>query len=495
MRQPTHTRAAVVGSGFAGIGASIVLSRAGLDHVVLERADDLGGTWRDNRYPGCRCDVPSHLYSFSFAPNPEWSETYSLHDEIWAYLQRTARRYGVTRRILFGHEVQEAAWDDAEQRWRLTTSAGQRTADLLVLGYGPLAEPSIPDIPGLAAFRGPAFHSARWPQDHDLTGERVAVIGTGASAIQIVPAIQPSVAHLTLFQRTPPSVLPHRSRRITDAERFVYRTFPFTQRAVRRSVYWSRELLAAALLGNGRLLDLMERLARRSVARQVRDPELRARVMPGYRPGCKRLLPSNDWYPAIQQPNVDLVTEKVLRIGSDRIVTTEGTEVPVDTVVFATGFHVTDNPVIERVRGRDGRTLAQHWATTGLQAYLGTTVPAFPNLFLLAGPNTGIGHTSLVFMIEAQLAYLSGALEAMRRRGAASVELRRSVLDAWTEEIQRKAAGTVWNAGGCASWYLDAEGRNTTLWPDYTFRFRRRTRRFDAESYRFLPRVAAEPGP
>ena len=488
MKTTPHTRAAVIGSGFAGIGASIALGRSGVDHFVLERADDLGGTWRDNRYPGCRCDVPSHLYSFSFAPNPEWSETYSCQDEIWDYLRRTAERYGVTDRTLFGHEVLEASWDDDAQRWRLVTARGERTADVLILGNGPLAEPSLPDIPGLSGFRGTWFHSARWPADLDLAGRRVAVVGTGASAIQIVPAIQPSVEHLTVFQRTAPWVVPHRNRRITNVERSLYRRFPALQRLARAFVYWSRELLVGPMLTTGRGLDRLERLLRRTVEKQVRDPELRAKLIPDYRPGCKRLLPSNDWYPAIQKPNVDLVTDKILEIGYDRILTVEGQEIQVDTIVFATGFHVTDNPVIDRVRGRDGRTLAEHWSATGMQAYLGTTVPDFPNFFMLAGPNTGIGHTSLLYMIEAQLAYVSDALETMTRRGAASVEVRQRALEAWTKEVQTKAASTVWNTGGCASWYLDAEGRNTTLWPDYTFRFRRRTRRFDPASYEFRAR-------
>jgi cation diffusion facilitator CzcD-associated flavoprotein CzcO len=488
MSEVPHTPAVVIGAGFSGIGASIVLGRAGVGHVVLERANDIGGTWRDNRYPGCRCDVPSHLYSYSFALNPNWSETYSPHDEIWAYLRRTVDDFGVTERILFNHDVLYAAWDESAQHWRLTTSGGERTTDVLVLGTGPLAEPSFPDIPGMESFEGTAFHSAKWPDDHDVTGERVAVIGTGASAIQIVPEIQPKVDQLTVFQRTPPWVLPHSNRRITNFERFVYRNFPPAQRLARAFVYGSREVFGGMLVKNGRALRVAEKLAYRWLARQVPDPELRAKVTPDYRPGCKRLLPSNDWYPAIQQPNVDLVTEKIIEIGPRHIVTADGLETPVDTIVFATGFHVTDNPMLHRVRGRDGRTLAEHWSVGGMRAYLGTTVDGFPNMFFLAGPNTGIGHTSLVFMVEAQLAYLAGALREMRRRGAASAEVRKPVLDSYTVEIQAKAAKTVWNTGGCASWYLDAEDRNTTIWPDYTFRFKRRTRRFDAESYVFNAR-------
>ena len=481
---PTHhVRVAIVGTGFAGLGAAMALEQAGVDHVVLERAADLGGTWRDNTYPGCRCDVPSHLYSFSFAPNPEWTETYSPQAEILAYLRRTAEARGVLERTRFGAEVRAASWDGDASRWRLDTAAGPLTADVVVLGNGPLAEPAIPDLPGVDSFTGTTFHSAGWRHDHDLTGERVAVIGTGASAIQFVPEIQPTVASLTLFQRTPPWVLPHRNRRITRLERALYRRFPAAQRFVRGLVYWSRELFVSGLLKNAKSLEQLEALAHKHLERQVPDPALREKITPDYRPGCKRLLLSNDYYPAIQQPNVELVTEKIIEVTPTGVVTADGAEHQVDTIIFGTGFHVTDNPVADRLRGTDGRTLAEHWQETGAQAYLGTTVPAFPNLFLLAGPNTGIGHTSLVVMIEAQLAYLVDALRTMDETGARSVEVSRAVFRAWSSEIQRKAGRTVWNTGGCASWYLDREGRNTALWPDHTFRFVRRTRRFDAADY------------
>ena len=484
-----HVRVAIVGTGFAGLGAAIALERAGIEHVVLERADDLGGTWRDNTYPGCRCDVPSHLYSFSFAPNPEWSETYSPQPEILAYLRRTAEEHGVVDRIRFGHEVREARWEVDAQRWVLDTAAGTLTADVVVLGNGPLAEPAIPDLPGLDRFEGTAFHSARWQHDHDLRGKRVAVIGTGASAIQFVPEIQPVVEHMTVFQRTAPWVLPHRNRRITNLERRIYRAFPAAQRFVRNLVYWSRELFVTSMLKNAGALERVETMAKAHLEAQVPDPELRARITPEYTPGCKRLLPSNDWLPALQQPNVDLATEKIIEVTPTGLVTADGVEHEVDTIIFGTGFRVTDNPVAERVVGKDGKSLAAHWADDGQQAYLGTTVDRFPNLFLLAGPNTGIGHTSLVVMIEAQLAYLVDALRTMERTGAASVEVRRTVIDAFNADVQRKAAPTVWNSGGCASWYLDANGRNTTIWPDHTYKFVRRTRRFDPASYELVARV------
>lgn len=491
MTSPEHRRVVVVGSGFAGIGASVALQRAGVDHVVLERADAVGGTWRDNAYPGCRCDVPSHLYSFSFAPDPGWTETYAPQPEIRRYLERVAADHGVTARTRFGHEVTDLSWDDDRQHWVVRTSGGDLTADVVVLGNGPLAEPRVPDVPGADSFAGPVLHTGRWPEGTDLTGRRVVVVGTGASAIQLVPAIRQQAAHVTVVQRTAPWVLPHRNRRITDAERRLYRRVPAVQRLVRAGVYWSRELIARPLLSDGRATRGIEAMARRHVAAQVGDPGLRARLVPSYRPGCKRLLPSNDWYRAVQQPDVTLVDGAVTAVDPTGVVTADGAHHAADVLVWATGFRVTDNPMMGRVHGRAGRSLAAHYAEHGMGAYLGTTVPGFPNLFLLAGPNTGIGHTSLVVMIEAQLRYVLDALRTMDQRGAAVAEVRSTAMAAWTAEIARLTAPTVWSSGGCASWYLDEHGRNTTLWPDQTYRFVRRTRRFDAGAYELRPRSAA----
>lgn len=485
-----HVHVAVIGTGFSGLGAAIALEQRGTDYTVLERAQDVGGTWRDNSYPGCRCDVPSHLYSFSFAPNPDWSETYSPQQEIHAYLRRTAEEQGVLPKVRFGAEVSQASWDATAACWRLETASGPLSADVVMLGNGPLAEPAIPDIPGLKTFEGITFHSARWRHDHDLTGQRVAVIGTGASAIQFVPQIQPKVAHLTLFQRTPPWVLPHGNRPIPGWQRAAYGRFPLLQRLVRAGVYWAREAFVSSLLRNGKTLEKLEALAARHMRKAIADPELRAKLTPSYRPGCKRLLISNDYYPALQQPNVTIETDKIIEVRPHGVVTADGVEHEVDAIVFGTGFRVTDNPVVERVRGRHGRSLAEHWAEAGMQAYKGTTVPAFPNLFLLAGPNTGIGHTSLVVMIEAQVRYALEALSTMERTRSAVVEVRRSACQAWNDQLQRRAAGTVWSSGGCASWYLDAHGRNTTLWPHYTWRFLRHTRHFDPSRYHFGARPA-----
>ena len=459
-----HHHVAIVGTGFAGIGASIKLAEDGVDHVLLERAEDLGGTWRDNSYPGCRCDVPSHLYSLSFAPNPDWSETYSPQPEIQAYLRRTAEEHGVVERIRFGHELLDATWDDARDRWSLQTAAGPLTADVLVLGVGGFSEPAVPDLPGLDTFAGATFHSARWDHDYDLAGKRVAAIGTGASAIQFVPAIQPEVEHLTVFQRTPAWVFPHTNRRITRLERALYRRFPSLQRLPRAIVYWSRELIVGrGMVRNDRVLTRMEALASRHLHHQVRDPELRRRLTPDFRPGCKRVLLSDDWYPALQEPNVDLVTEKIVEVRPHAVVTADGVQHEVDAIVFGTGFRVTDQPVGALV--------------------LGTTIDGFPNLFMLAGPNTGIGHTSLVVMIEAQVTYLLDALRQMAGRGLRRFDLKPEAMAAWKAEMDAKAAGTVWNSGGCSSWYLDDGGRNTVVWPDQTYRFKARTQRFDIDQY------------
>jgi cation diffusion facilitator CzcD-associated flavoprotein CzcO len=489
---PSHTRIAIIGTGFSGLGAAIALTNAGWggagveDMVLLERREGVGGTWHDNSYPGCRCDVPSNLYSFSFAPNPTWSETFSAQPEIERYLQKTARDYGVLDRICFSSALQSARWDADRSVWELTTTRGSLTANFLIGGVGPLAEPAIPEFVGAERFEGEMFHSAKWRHDVDLTGRKVAVIGTGASTIQFLPIIQRSAGHVTLFQRTPPWVFPHRNRPTLGLERAAYKLVPALQRFSRWRIYWMNEVvLGSLLIRNSPMLKRMEALGRRLLARQVKDPELRAKVTPSYTPGCKRLLQSNEYYPALQRPNVTVETEKILELAPTGVVTADGLLHDADVLIYGTGFRVTDNPTTEHIFGCSGLSLAAHWAETpvGMSAYCGTTIPDFPNFFMLAGPNTGIGHTSLVVMIEAQVAHVVGALDALKASGASVVEVRPEVATAWGDEVQRKAAPTVWNSGGCSSWYLDDAGRNTTLWPDYTFRFVRRTEKFNAADY------------
>jgi cation diffusion facilitator CzcD-associated flavoprotein CzcO len=489
---PRHARIGILGAGFGGLGMAIRLKQAGIDDFVIwERDADVGGTWWVNTYPGCQCDIPSHLYSFSFALNPEWSRTYPLQPEIARYLRDCAERFGVHDRIHLSCEVTSAEWDTDEGVWRIETDQGPFTAELLIAAPGFLSEPATPALPGLEDFEGETFHTARWNHDHDLTGRRVAVIGTGASAIQTVPQIQPIVEHLDLFQRTPPWVLPHRDRPITDIERRVYRRFPALQRAVRTGVYLSREMLVPGFVQNPKLMQLPQRVARRHLEKHVADPVLRAKLTPDYSFGCKRVLPSNDWYPAITQPNVSVVTEGIQGVVPNGIVTVDGELHEVDTIVFGTGFYVTDVRFAKIVRGRDGELMSDVWNGSP-QAYRGTAVAGFPNLFIVTGPNTGLGHNSLVYMIEAQLDYLMDAVRTMEQRGATRVEVRRAAQEAYNEDLQSRMGRTVWNSGGCQSWYIDATGKNTTIWPDFTWRFRRQTRQFDAAAYELS---MAEPSP
>ena len=477
----THHRTVIVGTGFSGIGMAIRLLREGdRDFVLLERAGEVGGTWRDNTYPGCRCDVPSHLYSFSFAPNPNWSSTFSPQPEILAYLRDVAARFGVLPHVRFETELQLAEWDESQGRWLIETSQGALSADVLITAQGPLSEPLVPELPGLDSFGGTIFHSARWDHDHDLAGERVAVIGTGASAIQFVPKIQPEVGQMHVFQRTPPWIMPHPNRRLSEFERKLYNRLPAAQLAMRAGIYWARETFVLQFR-NERMRRMATRLALRQLSEQVPDPELRAKLTPHYELGCKRILPTDEWYPALMQPNVELVTDGIREIRPHSIVAADGTEREVDTIIFGTGFHVTDLPISEQVRGRDGRTLAETWGGSP-NAYKGAAAAGFPNLFFLVGPNTGLGHNSIVFMIESQINYVAGALNALRG-GAGYLEVRPEAQAAYNDHIDRMTEGTVWVSGGCSSYYIDARGRNSTIWPTFTWPFRQRTREFDAVAY------------
>jgi cation diffusion facilitator CzcD-associated flavoprotein CzcO len=477
-----HFDVLVIGAGFAGLGAAIKLRDAAFhDFAVLEKAERPGGTWRDNTYPGCGCDVPSAVYSFSFAPNPDWSRAYAEQQEIQEYLERTAEEYGVTPRIHFGTEVLDASWSEAEQRWALDTTAGPYSARVVIAGAGPLHEPNLPDVPGLDRFEGHVFHSARWDHDYDLRGRRVAVVGTGSSAIQFVPMIQPQVEQLYLFQRTAPWVIPKFDRRIGDAEKKLYRRFPATQRAFRNALYHLFELTQLAQR-RPRVMERIGRLAALHLKRQVEDPELRRALTPNFTLGCKRILFSNTYYPALQQPNAQLVPHAMREVRAHSVVGADGVEREVDTIVFGTGFHVTDMPIGERIRGDDGRSMSEVWRGSP-RAYLGTTVAGFPNLFMLIGPNVGNGHTSAIVLIEAQLEYALGALKAMRARGFASVAVRPEVQRAYNERVQAALAGTVWNSGGCQSYYLDRNGTNSTIYPWTTIDLRRRTARFALDDY------------
>lgn len=481
-----HVRVAILGAGFSGLGMAIRLKQRGeSDFVVIERASEIGGTWRDNTYPGCACDIPSHLYSFSFALNPRWSRMYSPQSEIRDYLRRCARRFGILPHIWWENELSDATWSEDEQCWHITTSQRQLVADMLILGHGPLCEPSLPRIPGIERFKGTLFHSARWRHDYDLTNKRVAVIGTGASAIQFVPHIQPQVASLTLFQRTPPWILPRLDHPIPTWQHKLFSILPLAQHLVRARMYWEHELTALGMVYKTDMLEKGALLARRHLEQQVPDPILREKLTPHYAMGCKRILLSDDFYPALTQPNAEVVTEHISEVREHSIITSDGTEREVDAIICGTGFHVTDTEFAHHIHGRGGLALADNWRE-GTHAYLGTSVAGFPNMFLLIGPNTGLGHNSMVYMIESQVTYILDCLRSMRRHEAREVEVRPASETRYNEEMQHRMQGTVW-ASGCVSWYLDARGHNTTLWPGFTFEFRHRTRRFDPQAYDLRP--------
>jgi cation diffusion facilitator CzcD-associated flavoprotein CzcO len=476
-------RIGIVGAGFAGLCAAIRLQQAGFGEVeIFERAADVGGTWRDNTYPGCACDIPSNLYSFSFEPNPEWTRMYPQQGEIHAYLRRVVEKYGLARRIRYGKELTEARYDEASAAWDLRFADGEvKRVDIFVGATGPLSKPALPKIGGLEAFEGIAFHSAHWRHDVDLKGKRVAVIGTGASAIQFVPRIAPQVAQLTVYQRTPPWILPHRDRPFGPRERRLYRLFPFAQRLLRWAIYLRQELLIFGFTGGARIQARFRKFASWMLERQVADPELRRRLTPDYAPGCKRLLITNEWYPALQRHNVELVTEPVARLEGRRVIAASGAAREADVVIFATGFAATEFVAPMKILGRGGAELGAAWKQ-GAATHLGISVAGYPNAFLIVGPNTGLGHNSLVFMIEAQVNYVVAGLERLRDSGKRTLEVRPEVQAASYADVQRRLKRTVW-ASGCRSWYLTADGRNDTLWPGSTLDYWRRTLRFDAENY------------
>ena len=489
---PSRVRTLVVGAGFAGLGTAIKLDEHGFsDFVVVEKGDTVGGTWRDNTYPGAACDVPSQLYSFSFAPNPDWSRSFSPQPEIQAYLERTAEEAGVLDRFRFGVTVLDLAWDEDEQVWLVSTDHGDVTAEVVITGSGGLSEPRLPEIEGIESFEGEVFHSARWNHDYDLTGKRVAVIGTGASAIQIVPEVAKQVDHLDLYQRTAPWVMPRRDRDYTRIERFGFRHVPFFQKAYRTGIYWGRECFVPGFTVNPKLAAPARKLALKNIEDGISDPALRKAVTPDFQIGCKRILISNDYYPAIDSEHVDLVTDGIARITPSGIVTSDGTVRDVDAVIVATGFYTTEQPIAQHIKGRDGRTLADAWSEKGMAAYKGTTIVGFPNLFQIVGPNTGLGHSSMVFIIESQIAYVLSALQKMGEREIATVEPRPEAQQAWNNDLHKRMQRTVWSTGGCASWYLDSHGRNTVLWPRTTFKFRSLLSEFDTEQYVVTSRHAA----
>lgn len=490
---PSHTEVLVVGAGFGGLAVAADLVRRGNagDVVVIERAGEVGGTWRENTYPGAACDVPTSLYSLSFAPSPEWSHTFAAQPEIFTYLQDVATRSGVRARTLFDCELQDARWDEDAALWRVRTGRGEMTAGSLVAATGALSAPNLPNIDGLESFGGTVFHSAAWNHEHDLTGKRVAVVGTGASAVQFVPQIVDRTAKLTVFQRTASWVVPRPNRTLGAAEKWLYRRVPFTQKLVRGLVYSMREGYVVVFAHLTWLLPLISIVSRVQLRTQVSDPIKRRALKPKFTIGCKRMLLSNDWLSTLNRADVDLVPSGLVRVTPTGVVGSDGVEREVDTVIFGTGFTPTEPPVAHQLRGTDGRTLAQHWDGSP-SAHRGVTVHGFPNLYLMYGPNTNLGHSSIVYMLESQARYVRDALAHMQSRDLAVVEVSAGAQEEYRARVGAALSSTVWNQGGCSSWYMDKRGHNSVMWPTFTWRYRAQLSRFDAENYRTVARASVE---
>ena len=473
----------IVGTGFSGLAMAIRLKQAGFnDFLLLEKAGDVGGTWRENTYPGAACDVPSLLYSFSFEPNPGWSRAFSPQREILEYLRHTARKYGIMPHIRFHAEVDGAAFDEATGAWTVHTKDGEsRRARALVLGNGALHLPSRPNIPGRDSFAGQAFHSAQWNHDYDLEGKRVAVIGTGASTIQIVPKLAPIVSKVHVFQRTPPWIVPRMDRAFTPEEQATFARAPWIQRARRAAVYWKFEARVLGFTVDQRLLKLGEIIAKKHLHSQIKDPALRAALTPSYKMGCKRVLLSDDYYPALTKPSVELVTTSIQAIEPGGVRTTDGQLREVDAIVYSTGFNVAEYLTPIHLTGIGGCDLATTWRKSP-EAYLGITVAGFPNLYLLMGPNTGLGHNSMIFMIEAQARYAVQCIQALRDQRLVSLDVRADTQSSFNVELQAKLVNTVWQSG-CSSWYLTDTGRNASIWPGSTWDYWRRTRKVKLDDF------------
>ncbi len=481
----TNVDVLIVGAGFSGICMGIKLLEAGMQaFLIIEKSAEIAGTWWENRYPGCACDIPSHLYSFSFAPSTEWSRMYPGQQEIHDYLKRCVEHYRLAPYLRLNSRFQEAVWNDSESVWHTSAGDGMRIrARVLVSGMGALHVPHYPELPGLEHFSGPAFHSSAWDYGVNLDGKNVAVVGTGASAIQFVPQIAPRVGKLYLFQRTPPWIVPRLDFAISEKWKQRFRRVPLTRWAFRQYIFWRQEFRVLGFLGNESIRKKAEEIALRHMARRIKDPKLRAALTPEYQLGCKRVLVSDDYYPALNRSNVELVTEGIAEVCKHSIVTRDGVERPIDVLIYGTGFRATEPLIGCRVVGMGGVEIHDAWGKR-MTAYLGVTVNRFPNFFMLLGPNTGLGHNSVVLMIEAQVRYTMNCLKLMKRKKQRVLEVRPEIQQSFVEEIYRRMSGTVWQSGGCHSWYQDQQtGEITTLWPGSVVSYLRRMRSVSPSDY------------
>lgn len=475
--------AIIVGAGFAGIGMGIRLKEMGIeDFVIIEGEDGPGGTWRVNTYPGAACDVQSHLYSFSFEPYPKWSRMFGLQDEILRYQEHCCEKYGLYPHCIFNTLVNFAQYNEANATWTVKTNQGQEfEANYLISGTGGLSIPAYPEIKGLETFGGPKFHSARWDHKVDLKGKRVAVIGSGASAIQIVPAIIDEVAHLDYYQRTPSWVLPKPDREITEIEQSIFSKFPSVQQMYRSVIYGMMESRALGFVVSPKIMTVAKQMGIQHVKKYIKDPELQKKMIPQYEMGCKRILMSNDYYQAVARDYVDVVTDSISQVDKKGIYTADGKYREVDVIVFCTGFYASEDILQYDVVGKNERLLNEEWSD-GPEGYLGTTISGYPNMFTIVGPNTGLGHNSMIYMIESQVRYISEAIQYMNKNKVKAIDVKPDVQKSYNEKIQKRLQNTIWKSG-CKSWYMTKSGKNTTLWPGFTFEYRARTYFFQPNDY------------
>ena len=484
---PTSPRVVVLGAGAAGLCVAIKLLEAGVDDLtILEKSDGVGGTWRANTYPGAACDVPSHLYSFSFAPKKDWTRKFAQQPEILSYFEDVTDRYDLRHRIRFGTEATSARFDEDAGEWHVTIADGTSlTADVLISGLGQLNRPFTPEIDGLAEFGGDVFHSARWNHDIDLAGRRVGVIGNGASTVQFLPPTAEVAGHLTLFQRSANWILPKPDREFSPLERRIFRNVPFAERLFRWNIYWRLEKNFFFMRRGSRLGKLIERVATKELRKIVSDDLPAEALIPDYPPGCKRILISNEYYASLLRPNVEVELSHIDHIEPGAVVTADGTRHELDVLIFGTGFRSTEFLAPMEVTGRHGADLNTAWSK-GAKAHLGVAVAGFPNFFMLYGPNTNLGHNSIIFMIEAQARYISRAVRELRDDHLTWLDVRDDVMDLYNTRIQHNADGTVWVAD-CDSWYKNEHGVVTNNWPAFTVSYWKRMR--DFRSHEFVRRA------
>lgn len=470
----------IIGGGFGGLGAAIRLKKENRhSFVIFERAAEVGGTWRDNTYPGCACDIPSHLYSYSFEMNPNWSRAYSKQPEILEYILACKKKYDLEPHICYNTRITSAVFQEQEGCWKLTDQAGKITiVESVISAIGPLNVPNIPKFKGLENFEGASFHSSEWDDSVSLKGKRVAVVGTGASAVQIVPSIVSEVEQLYLFQRSAPWILPKNDFKISAFSKTIFKTLPFVQKLRRTGLYWFFEYAGGALFRDNAIRKVTRRMAKKHLKKQVPDKELRKKLEPNYEIGCKRRLPSDEFYPALMQQNAELVSDSIQEIRPKGIIDANGTLHEVDVIIYATGFHVADFSRRDlTIVGRGGANLFKNWTKEGPEAYYGTAVSGYPGLLFVLGPNTGLGHNSQLHVMESQFNYMMDYFKALDKLPNAYLDVKPTAQKVFNDDIHQQLEGMVWSSGGCNSWYLHNSGRNSTLWPGYTATYRRKTQK------------------